>query len=143
MWAMMNKDIKELNFSGKDFNKLVETAEISKEEEIKLLDTFDYIMSVHESIIGEGSREEKKIAKLFYTETHLVSLIPVIESARRLEINPDSFGEWITDFFTNTAESIMTQYNEAVRIGSAKNANIVTRNNILVRSYEDYFNINK
>ena len=143
IWAMMNKDIKELNFSGNDFNKMVETGKISKDEEIKLLDTFDYIMSVHESLIGEGSREEKKIAKLFYTETHLVSLVPIIESARRLEISVDSFSEWISDFFTNTTEGIMMQYNEAVRIGSAKNANILTRNDILTSSYEDYFNINK
>ena len=138
IWAMMNMNIEDVDFSSSKFTPVVENVVISEEQETRMLDIFDYAYDVHDKILGEKSKIEKKVAKMFYTETHLVSMVPFIQKAISREIDADAFSDWVLKFFTEEGGQLR-EYNDAVKIGSSKNANIIIRNNIISHDFEEYF----
>lgn len=140
-WCMINQDIEDISFASKDFNILMENTEISDEEKLKLVQVFDYICNIHETLIGKG---EKKIAKKLYTETHLVSLIPFLSQASTNEIEEENVADWIIEFFKTEdgSASISEDYNNAIS-GSAKKINIQIRNSALKNSFSDFFKVDE
>ena len=136
-WAMMTKDIDSISFASKDFNPMIEKAEISAEEKQNLSNMFDYIINVHEELIGN---KEKSIAKKLYTETHFVSLIPYIKNAIDNGIGESMMAEWLINFFkTENDTDVYAKYNEACSGGVAKNASILARHEALGESYKEFF----
>lgn len=137
MWIMLNNDINDVSFAAKDFNPILETTEISSEQREAMEDMFDYIMNVHTIIYDRG---EKKIAKKFYTETHLISLVPFIREAIDNGYSEEWFVEWIEEFFgTDEGTSISEEYNEASSNAAAKNSQVVRRNEALRENFDEFF----
>lgn len=136
-WAMLNQNIEEVSFASKDFNPMIEEIEISKEEKNELNDVFDFIVCVHEELMA---RAHKKVAKKFYTETHLISLIPYLKHAIDKDISSGMMAEWIIDFFMiNNDNDVYSEYEAATHGGVAKNMSIVARHEALGKSFNEFF----
>lgn len=141
MWIMLNNDVNDISFAAKDFNPILETTEISNDQREQMEEMFDYIMNVHTLIYDCG---EKKIAKKFYTETHLISLIPFIKEAIDNGYSEEWFMEWIEEFFgTDEGTSISDEYNIASSNAAAKTSQIVARNEALRESFDEFFSKEK
>lgn len=137
VWAMLNNDISVVSFASKEFNPMIESLKISAEDKEELVGVFDYIVNIHEELVGN---HEKSVAKKLYTETHLVSLIPYIKKAMDSGISESMFGEWLINFFkTENDSDVYTKYMEATSNGVARSASIVARHNALNESYTEFF----
>ncbi len=136
-WTMLNNEIVGVSFASKDFNPMIEHAEISDNEKLELNRVFDFVVNVHNELI---ENKEKGIAKKLYTETHFVSLIPYVKNALNNGINESMFAEWLVNFFkTENDTEVYAEYMEACTNGIARNANIVARHESLEKSYEEFF----
>lgn len=136
-WAMLNKDIEDISFASKDFNPMIEDAEISDAEKLELVEVFEFVVNTHEALMD---RMEKKVAKKLYTETHLISLIPYFKKALEDDISELMMSEWIIDFFmTNNSLDEYNKYMGACTGGVARNASIVARHEALGKSYKEFF----
>ena len=137
VWSMMNKDVEDISFASKDFNPMIEEAEISDDEKLELANMFDYIVSVHDELIDN---KEKGVAKKLYTETHMVSLIPYLKKSIENGISESMMAEWLINFFkTENNSDEYAKYNEACSNAIAKTASIVARHEALGESYKEYF----
>ena len=135
-WAMLNADIASLSFKAKDFNSMVEETEITDSQRERLDAVFNLAASVHADLVDF---DEKKVAKKLYTETNLVSLVPVFAKALD-EGNEEYMTDFICEFYGtgNKDVSVNPDYNAAMN-GSADNAKIVARHKALMKAYEDFF----
>lgn len=140
IWAMLNKDIDDVSFEGKFFNPMVEETVLTEEEKCQIIDTLDYMEEVYDYILEDDTdKANKKIAKKFFTETHLVSFAPFVEYARENGTDASIFGDFVKDFFTNLSEAEMTKYNDATLRGSARTENIKIRNEVISAVYDEFF----
>lgn len=138
-WAMMTKDAGDISFASKNFNPMIEEAEISVEEKQNLVNMFDFIVNVHDELIGN---KEKSVAKKLYTETHLISLVPYIKTAMENGINEAMVAEWLINFFkTENDTDVYAKYMEASTGGVAKNASVIARHEALGESYKEFFKV--
>lgn len=138
-WTMLNNEVVGVSFASKDFNPMIEQAEISDDEKVELTKVFDFVVNVHNELIDN---KEKGIAKKLYTETHFVSLIPYIRKSMNSDINEAMVAEWLINFFkTENNTEVYDEYMEACSGGVAKNASIVARHEALEKSYEEFFKI--
>lgn len=136
-WAMLNGEIMSMSFAAKDFNPMIEQAEISDKEKVELANVFDFVVAVHDELI-DG--HEKSVAKKLYTETHLISLVPFVKTAMDNDISVAMMAEWLISFFkTENDTEVYTQYMEACKQAVARNANIVVRHESLEKSYTEFF----
>jgi hypothetical protein len=135
-WAMLNQDIATLSFKAKEFNSLVEETEITDSQRERLDAVFNLAASVHSDLIDF---DEKKVAKKLYTETNLVSLVPIFDKAID-EGNEEYMTDFICEFYGtgNKDVSVNPDYNAAMN-GSADNAKIIARHEALMKAYEDFF----
>lgn len=140
IWCMMNQDIADVSFEGKNFNPLMETTEISEEERLEMVQVFDLIMNTHTVLM---ERKEKKVAKKLYTETHLVSLVPYFAQAVSDGIDEERMSDWLVEFFkpVDGDTSVSEDYNNASGGGSAKSVNIQLRNSALEDSFAEFFKV--
>lgn len=137
MWAMLNTELSDISFASKDFNPVIEKAEITDGEKIELAKMFDFIVGVHDELIGN---HEKSVAKKLYTETHLVSLVPHIRIAMENGITEAMMAEWLVNFFkTENDTAVYNKYMQASKEGVARNASIVARHEALSESYAEFF----
>lgn len=136
-WVMLNREITDVSFASKDFNPMIEEAEISDNEKLELAQVFDYIVNTHDELV---ENKEKDIAKKLYTETHLISLMPYVKQSIDNGINESMFGEFLVSFFkTENDTEIYAKYAEACTNGIARNASVVARHEALGESYKDFF----
>lgn len=136
-WCMMNKNIDDISFESKVFNTLLEDTEITEAEKLDMVEVFNLIVDTHAVLID---RKEKKVAKKLYTETHMVSLVPCFKKSIENGISADMIADWLIEFFgSKDAASVSDEYNAACSGGSAKNVNIVARNDALNESYAEFF----
>lgn len=136
-YTMLNREVENVSFASKDFNPQIEDVEITDEEKLELVNVFDFIVGVHDELVGN---KEKDVAKKLYTETHLVSLIPYVKQSMDDSINESMFAEWLISFFkTENDSDVYAQYMEATSSGVARNGSIVARHNALGESYKEFF----
>ena len=136
-WAMINRDIQDISFASKVFNPMIEETEITDAEKFELNNIFDYIVNVHDELIGN---KEKEVAKKLYTEVHLISLIPYIKKAMENDISEAMFAEYLVNFFkTENNTEVYDRYASAIIGGISSNTSIVTRHNALEDSYSEFF----
>lgn len=132
-WCMMNEDIEDVSFESRDFNPMLENAEVTEEEKNALVEVFDMIVNVHNILI---ERKKKKVAKKLYTETHMVSLIPMFAEAIEKEIKDEDIVDFLVKFYdADKATSISEKYNNACTNGAAKSVNIIARHEALCEEY--------
>lgn len=140
-WTMANREVENISFASKDFNPMIEEAEITDIEKLQLREIFDYIVNVHEELV---ENKEKDVAKKLYTETHLVSLIPYVKQSMESGINEAMFGEFLINFFkTENDTEVYDKYMEACSGGVARNGSIVARHEALGASYKEFFKTNE
>lgn len=140
-WCMMNQSINDVCFESKVFNPMLEKVEISESEKLALVEVFNLIVDTHIILVD---RNEKKVAKKLYTETHMVSLIPYFKKAIENDIDAELMADWIVQFFGTTGgASISNLYNEASGSGSAKSSNIIDRDDALSESYDEFFEVDE
>ena len=140
-WVMMNQNINDVCFESKVFNPMLEKVEISETEKLSLVEVFNLIVDTHTVLVD---RNEKKVAKKLYTETHMVSLIPYFKKAIENGIDAELMADWIVQFFgTTDGASISSLYNEASGSGSAKSSNIIDRDDALSESYDEFFEVDE
>ncbi len=136
-WTMLNRDVEDISFASKDFNPMIEDVEISDREKLELNSVFDYIVNVHDEL---KDNHEKDVAKKVYTETHMISLIPFINTALENNIPESMFADFMINFFkTENDSETYTEYMDACSNGVARTANIVARHNALNKSYNSFF----
>jgi hypothetical protein len=136
-WTMLNKKLEDVSFASKDFNPAIESAEITDEEKIELANVFDFIVGIHDELVGN---HEKSVAKKLYTETHFISLIPYIKSCMENGIAEAMVAEWLVSFFkTENDTEVYNKYMRASKEGVARNASIVARNEALSESHKEFF----
>ena len=136
-WSMANNKAENVSFASKDFNPMIEEAEMTEAEKLELINVFDFIVNTHNELI---ENKERDVAKKLYTETHLVSLIPYVQSALNKDISESMFAEFLINFFkTENDSDVYTKYIEACSGGVARNAAIVSRHEALGKSYKEYF----
>lgn len=137
VWTMLNRDIEDVSFASKDFNPMIEEANISDGEKLDLIRVFNFIVGIHDELVGN---KEKDVAKKLYTETHLVSLIPYIKDSLENGINEAMVAEWLVNFFkTENNSEVYDKYMEACSGGVARSASIMARHEALGQSYKDFF----
>lgn len=137
--TMLNNEVENISFASKDFNPQIENMEVSDVDKLELNKVFDYIVNVHEELIGN---QEKDVARKLYTEIHLVSLIPFIKQSIDNDINETMFGEYLINFFkTENDSDEYSQYIEACSHSVARNSSIMARHNAFEKSYKSFFKI--
>lgn len=135
--TMLTNKVEEISFASKEFNPAIEEMEISTEEKGVLAEIFDYIVNVHDELVGN---KEKDVARKLYTETHMISLVPYIKRSMENNISESMFAEFLIDFFkTENDSDVYSEYMEATSNGVARNASIVARHNVLGKSYGKFF----
>ena len=140
-WCMMNMEIHDISFESKVFNPLLEEIEIDEDAKLSMIEVFNLIVDTHEVLIGN---KEKKVAKKLYTETHLVSLIPYFAMSVKNDVDSEMMADWLIEFFDTTeGASVSTMYNEAAGSGSAKQSNIIDRDDALSESYNKFFEVDE
>ena len=139
VWTMLNKQVENISFASKDFNPMIENIEISNEEKLNLINVFDYVVGIHDELIGN---QEKDVAKKLYTEVHLISLTPYLNEALGKGISEGMFAEWLINFFKveNNSE-VYTKYISACSSSVARNTNIIIRHNALRERYKEYIKV--
>jgi len=136
-WCMLNRNISEVSFESRILNPLVENTEISEEEKNEIVRVLDYAHEVHEKLL---ERKLKKVAKKFYKETHLVSLVPYLNAGINSGIDVEKFADWVEEVFdSENGVTTLPAYNDATLSGVAKNSKIIERDNALSISYNEFF----
>lgn len=137
VWIMLNMPIEEISFEGKEFNKILEEMSVSEEEEQEMNHIFDFIIDIHTTL---KFRKYDKAANKLYKEIHLVSLVPYLNKALDLKYSDDQMAEWIEHFFgTDTGTSINEEYNTNCLARVSRTASIITRDNALSESFDEFF----
>lgn len=135
--TMLNREVEDISFASKDFNPEIEEMNVTDNDKIKLNQVFDYIVNTHEELT---ENREKDVAKRLYTETHMVSIVPLIKRSIENNINESMFAEWLTNFFkTENDTETYSKYMEACSQGIARTTNIVARHKALEESYTEFF----
>lgn len=135
--TMLNREVEAISFASKDFNPQIEEAEITDAEKLDLIMVLNFIVDVHDELVGN---KEKDVAKKLYTETHLVSLIPYLKASIEAGINEAMVAEWLINFFkTENNTDVYAAYMEASSGGVARNASIIARHKALGESYKAFF----
>ena len=137
-WCMLNKNIKDISFESKVFNKLLEDTELEDTDKNILNEVFNLMESAHTKLV---EIKEKRVAKKLYTETHFVSLVPYFYKAVESNISEDMMADWLVGFYgtEDKTTSVSDEYNNACMSGIVKNVNIVARDEALKEDYDDFF----
>lgn len=136
-WTMLNLDVENISFASKDFNPMIENMDFTDEEKHILINVFDYVVNVHDELVGN---KEKEVARKLYTETHLISLTPYIKLSIARDISEAMFGEFLINFFkTENNSDVYDKYMEACSNGVARNASVVARHEAIGESYKVFF----
>jgi len=56
MYVMMTNDVENISFASKDFNPVVENAELTDDDKGRLEDLFDYVVAVHSDLMERKSK---------------------------------------------------------------------------------------
>lgn len=135
-WCMMNEEIEDVSFESRDFNPMLENAEVTEEEKAALIEVFDKIVNVHNILL---ENKKKKVAKKLYTETHTVSLIPLFAECVEREISDEAIAKFLVKFYeAEKATSVSEKYNNACTNGAAKSVNIIARHEALCEKFVNF-----
>ena len=135
-WAILYQE--EPSLETAKIRKLMETVEISSEEEKELRECYDRIWAVHQLI------DDHKVAKRILARTHMISVMRVIKESISDGTSEKDFAKWAETFFSGKRSPTMSSiYNSAAGRGPAHKHAVMKRLNELDKSYHSYFkNIN-
>lgn len=131
-WIVLHNE--EPSLETAKIRKMMETIEISSDDEKELNKCFDRILSVHKLI------DDKKVAKRILTRTHMISIMRVVRESIIDDISEDDLMRWATVFFSGKrSATISSVYNSAAGSGSARKDAVMKRLTELDKNYHSYF----
>lgn len=150
VYMMLNDFIENVSFESKPFNEVMQDTkmtEAQKEEIIAVLNRYHMIYN-HVAEV-EDKKMAKFIQKKMATEVHMISLMPFIKKSINENVNPDLLVGFMKEIFCQNIGSdgkiegvyyvVSPEYDAACKSGSAKNANIIRRNDELQKAWDRYF----
>lgn len=124
----------EISTDAKWIRPYMRKADITKEDEILLMEVFDRIYNIHSMI------EDKKIAKRIYARTHMISIVPIIMESLNDEYSDKQMMEWFISFFCGKKSPTECKaYNDAAGRGTGKNSAVRKRLEEIKKNYDSYF----
>ena len=140
-WGLCFAEDEDFSFETRIFRRIIEAAEVTREQSEMLSKCFDIIHAMYQSY-DLSDKLDKKIAKKLTTRTHLVSLTKVIMAAVDKDVDVRLLAEWAKMFFNGgTKTSIDADYNTACGSGSARRDKIEARMNAIERHFARYVRI--
>ena len=150
VYMMLNDFIENVSFESKPFNEVMQDTkmtEAQKEEIIAVLNRYHMIYN-HVAEV-EDKKMAKFIQKKMATEVHMISLMPFIKKSINENVNPDLLVGFMKEIFCKNISAdgkidgsyyvVSPEYDAACKSGSAKNANIIRRNDELQKAWDRYF----
>lgn len=136
MYMMLNDDIKEVDFSGKHLNAVIQDITIDKTNAKKLNAIFDYADDVYQILADK----DKKIGKKFLKEVHLVSLVPYIQKAIDKKTKHADFANFIeTNFSIPDVSAFSETYDKCASQSVASMVSIQGRDAEIAKKYNKAF----
>lgn len=134
MWVTLFTE--DPSLETKVIRPLMREAEITNEQEKKIMSVLDRIMSLAE-LIREDS---PKVAKQrILGRTHIVSMAPCILRSIEENVELDTMKRWLEYFYSGTARaSISDIYNDNATKNSAQKQSVFKRLTELKKSYEEF-----
>lgn len=150
VYMMLNDFIENVSFESKPFNEVMQDTkmtEAQKEEVIAVLNRYHMIYN-HVAEV-EDKKMAKFIQKKMATEVHMISLMPFIKKSINENVNPDLLVGFMKEIFCQNIGAdgkidgvyyvVSPEYDAACKSGSAKNTNIIRRNDELQKAWDRYF----
>lgn len=150
VYMMLNDFIENVSFESKPFNEVMQDTkmtEAQKEEVIAVLNRYHMIYN-HVAEV-EDKKMAKFIQKKMATEVHMISLMPFIKKSIEENISHNLLIGFMKEIFCQHIGSdgkiegvyyvVSPEYDAACKSGSAKNANIIRRNEELQKAWDRYF----
>lgn len=135
-WMMLNQELDDLNFGGKNLNANIEQIKIDKANEKKLVSIFDYADDVLQILMDKN----KKLGQRFTKEIHFVSLVPFMNMAIEKKIKCGDFADFVEkNFDINTKDAFSQAYSDASTNGAAQGRNIRIRHNEIEKAFKKAF----
>ena len=132
-WAMLY--VQDPSFETKDLRPMIETADITEEEQEELNRVFDRMLEVSKRVEDHNPR----IAKRILTRTHFISLVPIIAQSIKDNKQPEQIAEFVEHFFAGKRQTTISKdYNNNATRGSAKREAIRKRRAALENSFRSY-----
>lgn len=148
---MLNSDfIENVSFESKDFNVSIREMDISEDERQTIKAVLDRYLEIYNAV---KEREAKKVARFICkkmgTEVHMISLMPFIQKSIEEDVSTEVMADWMKNIFCRFIGedgkmdgeyfAVSPEYNAASQSGSAKNVNIMRRNEELEKAWERFF----
>ena len=115
------------SFEAKGFRQLIENATVTQEQIDTLHAALAYIQHTFDQLSDENT-QQKRVLKKLKTRTNLVSAIYLAKICIEDDIDSDTFGSMIIEFFnTKSTTSVDYTYNLSVGAGSARAENVAKR----------------
>ena len=135
-WLMLNKPIEEINFRSKALNEVIENIKISKADEKKLNEVFDYADDVLQGL----NEKSKRLGNRFVKETQFVSLVPFIRQAIDKKIKYEEFVDFIEKQFSlGDKKQFSEEYTEASSNSTASPQTIQIRHKEIEKAFNKEF----
>lgn len=136
-WILFYGDTK--SFETRIVRPTMRDSIITDEQTQEILQCYDQMLEDYELIKKKETKESARVCRKIFKKTHMLSLMPIIRKSIADSAEAEKVAEWIEEFFKPTKEaSIMEQYNENAKAGSAKAEAIKAREDALEKSYYQY-----
>lgn len=140
VWCMLNQE--DVSFESKVFNQTMEETIISDKQKEELNKVLDVLRDVYINLAEKVEEKSKlrMLRKKLASETHLISFVPFVKKSIDENVDIDMLTEFFISFYdTDNGASISAVYNDTVKGGSAKAANIAKRNEELSAAWNEFF----
>lgn len=136
-WILFYGDTK--SFETRIVRPTMRDSIITDEQTQEILQCYDQMLEDYELIKKKETKESARVCRKIFKKTHMLSLMPIIRKSIADSAEAEKVADWIEEFFKPTKEaSIMEQYNENAKAGSAKAEAIKAREDALEESYSKY-----
>ena len=136
-WILFYGDTK--SFETRIVRPTMRDSIITDEQTQEILQCYDQLLEEYELIKKKETKESARVCRKIFKKTHMLSLMPIIRKSIADSAGAEKVADWIEEFFKPTKEaSVMEQYNENAKAGSAKAEAIKAREDALEESYSQY-----
>lgn len=150
MYMMLFDMIDNVSFESKPFNQAIRDINILDTQKKIIVSVLDRYMEIYNAV---NENEEKKIAKFICkkmgTEVHMISLVPFIKKSIDEGVSVDMMAGFMKPIFCRFVGEdgkvegeyypVSKVYNDACTNGSAKNVNVIRRNEEIEKVWKEYF----
>lgn len=132
-------------FDTKVIRPMIETMEITPEQELEMTAVFNRIHDAYGTIINgqlvDDKKMSKRVAKRMITRTHMVSIVPITARSIKENVSGTDYAKFLYDFFgtEDKAPTIDAEYNANCVSGSAHKEQVRIRLEAVTKAYAEFF----